>query len=260
MGYHLQIQPHAPRHNKHLPLPALVQYQTEHPTIVYLRPTGHRAHLCAQKGTGTSGRSSPLHVCQIINPHHGPQSPNRLISTPPSGGLPPVPKTNGPISNNYSSIQNQNRTQKACTNRNTDPYTPPSNLTQARQYPDAKQWDISHNAELDNLDAHHSIEWLPSHFQPPHQSIITLMMIYRYKRSAEGHIIQRKARCNLRGDLMKPGLRYSPNHTATYTADRTTQRLLIAIHATTKYPLEHFDIKFAYLHEQYQQTNPIYVK
>ena len=59
---------------------------------------------------------------------------------------------------------------------------------------------------------------------------------------------------------MKPGLHYDPNHTTTYTADRTTQRLLIAIHATTKYPLEHFDIKSAYLHEQYQHTKPIYVK
>ena len=137
---------------------------------------------------------------------------------------------------------------------------PPTNLAQARQYPDAKQWETAHNTELNNLDAHHSIEWLPSEFQPPPKSVIPLMMIYRYKRSAEGNILQRKARCNLRGDLMKPGLHYNPEHTTTYTADRTTQRLLIAIHATTNYPLEHFDIKSAYLHEQYQHTNPIYVK
>ena len=95
---------------------------------------------------------------------------------------------------------------------------------------------------------------------PPSQSVIPLMMIYRCKRSAEGHILQRKARCNLRGDLMKPGLHYDPNHTTTYTADRTTQRLLIVIHAAKNIPLEHFDIKSAYLHEQYQHNHPIYVK
>eukprot|EP00737_Agarophyton_chilense_P005094 gb/GEZJ01007131.1/.p1 GENE.gb/GEZJ01007131.1/~~gb/GEZJ01007131.1/.p1 ORF type:complete len:118 (+),score=12.02 gb/GEZJ01007131.1/:44-355(+) len=86
------------------------------------------------------------------------------------------------------------------------------------------------------------------------------MMLYRYKRSAEGHIIQRKARCNLRGDLMKPGLHYDAKHTTTYTADRTTQRILIALHATHNMPMEHFDIKLAYLHENYQHTRPIYVK
>lgn len=90
------------------------------------------------------------------------------------------------------------------------------------------------------------------------------MMIYRYKRSAEGlrpsDILQRKARCNLRGDLMKPGLHYDPKQTTTYTADRTTQRMLIAMHASQQLPLEHFDIKSAYLHEQYQHEKPIYVK
>lgn len=59
---------------------------------------------------------------------------------------------------------------------------------------------------------------------------------------------------------MQPGLHYDPSHTTTFTADRTTQRMLIALHATHKLPLEHFDIKSAYLHEKYQHDRPIYVK
>eukprot|EP00737_Agarophyton_chilense_P001219 gb/GEZJ01001361.1/.p1 GENE.gb/GEZJ01001361.1/~~gb/GEZJ01001361.1/.p1 ORF type:complete len:266 (-),score=12.80 gb/GEZJ01001361.1/:823-1620(-) len=84
-------------------------------------------------------------------------------------------------------------------------------------------------------------------------------MLYRYKRSAEGNVVQRKARYNLRGDMMKPGIHYNPKPTTTYSADRTTHRMLIALHARHQMPLEHFDIRSAYLHENYEHDRPIYV-
>lgn len=58
---------------------------------------------------------------------------------------------------------------------------------------------------------------------------------------------------------MKPGLHYDPRKTTTYTADRTTQRLLLALHAAANFPLEHFDIESAYLHEHYVHPTPVYV-
>ena len=136
---------------------------------------------------------------------------------------------------------------------------PPVTLTQARHYPDAKKWQQAHDTELQNLDHHNSIEWLPQNFHPPRNAVIPLMMLYRYKRAEDGTILQRKARCNIRGDLMKPGIHFNPQHTTTYTADRSTQRLLFALHANNKMPIEHFDIKSAYLHEKFQYHKPVYV-
>lgn len=74
------------------------------------------------------------------------------------------------------------------------------------------------------------------------------MMFYKYKRDEDRTITQRKARCNLRGDFMKPGLHYNPRHTTTFTANRSTRRMLLALYTTQKLPVEHFDIKSAYLH------------
>ena len=59
---------------------------------------------------------------------------------------------------------------------------------------------------------------------------------------------------------MRPGLHYDPRNISTFTADRSTQRLLPALHATYNMPIEHFDINSAYLHEKYEHDKPIYVK
>lgn len=104
------------------------------------------------------------------------------------------------------------------------------------------------------------MDWLPLTFTAPPEAIIPLMMIYRYRRETEGNITKRKARCNLRGDLMKPGQHYNPEHRTTYTANRIAQILLVALHAYHHYPLEHFEVKSAYLHERYQHDIPVYVK
>lgn len=59
---------------------------------------------------------------------------------------------------------------------------------------------------------------------------------------------------------MKPGLHFDPKHTTTYTANRTTQRILIAFHTLMNLHLKHFDIYSAYLHERYAFHKPFYVK
>ena len=59
---------------------------------------------------------------------------------------------------------------------------------------------------------------------------------------------------------MRPGLDYDQRNISTFTADRSTQRLLLALHATYSTLIEHFYIKSAYLHEKYEHVKPIYVK
>ena len=141
-------------------------------------------------------------------------------------------------------------------------FTPaPLNPTQARKYPDAAAWSAAHDAELDQLDDKKAIAWLTDASRIPKTSRpLPLKMTYRYKRDGTGSITKRKARCTLRGDKMRPHFHYDPDKTTSYMDDKTAVRLLFAIAATYKLPLEHLDIEGAYLHERFKHSRPVYVK
>ena len=95
---------------------------------------------------------------------------------------------------------------------------------------------------------------------PPGAKLISLTMGYKYKRTAEGDITERKAQCSLRGDLMRPHQRYNPDHTAAPMADKITIRLLLAVKAAYGLPAAHLDIKSAFTHETYKYDADVYVK
>ena len=95
---------------------------------------------------------------------------------------------------------------------------------------------------------------------PPGAKLIPLTMGYKYKRTAEGDITEKKARCSLRGDLMRPHQHYNPDHTAAPMADKTTIRLLLAVKAAYGLTAAHFDIKSAFTHETYKYDADVYVK
>ena len=61
---------------------------------------------------------------------------------------------------------------------------------------------------------------------------------------------------------MQANVHYDPDSTTTYTADKATVRLLLAIAATFELQLDHLDITAAYLHEKFAQTGTekVYVK
>lgn len=119
---------------------------------------------------------------------------------------------------------------------------------------------MAHNEEVDSIDTQNRFNRPRTTLEPPPQFITPLMTLHRYKRSAELYIRHPKARCDLRGDLMKPGLHSDPKHTITYTPDRTTQQGLLALHVTYQLPLVHFKITSAYFHYQYKHHTPLYVK
>ena len=109
------------------------------------------------------------------------------------------------------------------------PHTPaPSKHRLARQYPDAHLWSIAHDSELAKIDQMRAIDWIPRSLTHTKSKPIPLKMTYRYKRDSNGHIEERKARCAVRGDLMKPNMHFDPNNTATFAADKTSIRLLLA--------------------------------
>lgn len=136
----------------------------------------------------------------------------------------------------------------------------PNSTTQARKYPDKNDWARAHDLELQKLDQQRTIEWINNEKLPPNIKAIPLTMKYRYKRNSSGAIQEYKARCTLRGDLMQPHVHYNESETSSYMADKTTIRSIIAFAAATGYPLQHFDITSAYLHENSSASTTVYVK
>lgn len=59
---------------------------------------------------------------------------------------------------------------------------------------------------------------------------------------------------------MIPGTHLDPQRTQLPTADKTTARLLFAIAAAHKWPVEHMDITNAYVHEPATHNKSIYVR
>lgn len=141
------------------------------------------------------------------------------------------------------------------------PSTPaPSSTKQAHCYPDHLEWVKAHDLELETLDRTETIQWIASNNLPKGTSAIPLTVKYRYKTDSNGVIIQRKARCTLRGDLMIPYVHFDPAQTSAHMADRTSIRTIIAFAAASGYHLEHFDISSAYLHENASPCQCVYVE
>ena len=84
-------------------------------------------------------------------------------------------------------------------------------------------------------------------------------MAYLYKRDSDGNITERKARCDVRGDIMKPGIHYNPDDTTTFAADKATIRFLLCDASAHQLPTGHFDISSAFLHELFQHSTLVYV-
>ena len=121
-----------------------------------------------------------------------------------------------------------------------------------------KQWEISHNKELDKLDSMGAIKWGP--LPEKLSKLIPLIMTYRYKRDKNGNIVERKARCSIRGDLMRPNIHFDPAATTAHLTDKQTIRTVFAIIAQIGLQAEHFDITSAFKHEKYAHEQPIFVK
>ena len=119
----------------------------------------------------------------------------------------------------------------------------PKNLRAAITYPDATEWALAHDAELDNLDSTNTVKWLHDSDIPPHTKLIPLKMTYKYKRHPNGTQAIRK--CTVRGDMMVPSVHYDPDQTTTYMAEKTSVRLLLSLCAAQNWVIEHFDITSA---------------
>lgn len=137
---------------------------------------------------------------------------------------------------------------------------PPRSRKQTQRYPDATQWGAAHDLELSKLDDAGAIQWLSPTQIPAKAKMIPLTMTYRCKRDPNRAVNEHKARCSVRGDLMKPHVHFNPAHKASHMADKSSVRLLLALNAAGNLKCEHLYITSAYIHEKYQHSKPVYVK
>lgn len=144
--------------------------------------------------------------------------------------------------------------------QNTTP--PPNSFNQMHKYPDAKLWYQAHDAEITQLNQNNVIEWIHDEKMPSNiknLKPISLTMTYRYK-PLPNNTITRKARCAIRGDMMKAKFHYNPDKVSAYTAEKSSSRLIFAHARYYKQQLHHFDISSAFTHEPYDPEHTVYVR
>lgn len=84
-------------------------------------------------------------------------------------------------------------------------------------------------------------------------------MIYPYKRGANGHIKERKARCAARGPN-SPDCTLQAEHTTSPTVDKSVVPPLFAIAEMQRLHLDNFDVRSAFRKEPYGFDKPVYIR
>lgn len=136
---------------------------------------------------------------------------------------------------------------------------PPRTKAHAKLYPDKELWMEAIDSELNKLDSRQAVDWTtptPDGSSKP----IPFTVNFEYKRDSSGQVIERKARFALRGDLMVPNVHYDPRKCSASMADKSTMRLLISIAADRKWPIEHMDMKSAYIHTLFRYLQSVYLR
>lgn len=133
-------------------------------------------------------------------------------------------------------------------------------LSDAHRYANDAELVEAHNAELDKLEKLNAIEPMRDHLIPKDVKLIFLTMDYKYKRSVDGDVAKRKAPCSLLVDTMLKQIQYEPENTATYAANKTKYRAVIAVSKHRRQPLRHIDFFSTLEAERYDQPTPVYVK
>lgn len=135
---------------------------------------------------------------------------------------------------------------------------PPITKAEARLYPDTSKWMQVIDIELDTLDERMAVNW--NEHAPPGTRPIPFITNFEYKREKFGNIVYRKSRFALHGDLMLPDIHFDPRKTSAPTADKATIRTLVAIAAQNDWPMEHMDMKFAYINTLFKYWKAVYVR
>ena len=135
----------------------------------------------------------------------------------------------------------------------------PKTLSQARQAPDAADWEAAWNTEIDNLESRGILSYVPRSTIPPDTKIIPLTTVFKLKRDSDGTPTSRKVRCTVRGDKQIPGIHYDPYDLSSPVTHRDTIRSALALAAANSYHAIHWDLEAAFLHEKFNEDRMIFV-
>jgi Reverse transcriptase (RNA-dependent DNA polymerase) len=120
----------------------------------------------------------------------------------------------------------------------------PRTLRQAMRLPDAQKWMAAHDQEIER----HISTLVTRHYEHPlpTDSPIPYKFTYKIKTDREGHPSCYKARCAIRGDLMRPGTDFDDSRRAAHTPSQSAKILLYAETARSNLLLEYWDVPGAY--------------
>lgn len=121
-------------------------------------------------------------------------------------------------------------------------------------------WATTHNQELEQLDEQPAIIWMDPAEAPTGCKTIAQTMKLWYNRQTDGKNIKRKACCDIRGEVMMPGLHFDPANTAAYSVDKTSIPILSTLATARGHLLLHLAVPAGFTTEAYKLDKPIYVK
>ena len=151
--------------------------------------------------------------------------------------------TSGPPTINYTATQ----------------FSEPKSVALARRAPDAPQWAMDWNSELDSLEARGILTYVHKSALPPNTKLLPTTMVLKLKRDKNGTPLSRKARCTIRGDRQLPGIHYDPTQLSSPVAHRDAIRTSLALAAAHGYHVHHWDLESAFLHELFPDDIKIFV-
>ena len=102
----------------------------------------------------------------------------------------------------------------------------PRSMAEARLRPDFKEWAKAHDAEIYRHDTELRT-WVYEEARPSDKPV-PFTMTYKAKTNQFGGIERYKARCAIRGDLMKPGQQFDMTRTASHMPSQAARRLFLA--------------------------------
>eukprot|EP00171_Calliarthron_tuberculosum_P005367 IDg5367t1 len=123
--------------------------------------------------------------------------------------------------------------------------TAPKSLKSARKQGDYKLWARAHDTELNR----HIKQLKTWHYERrrPTDKPVAVIMTYKSKTNENGQLEMRKARCAVRGDLMRSGFDYNVDHISSHSPSPTAIRILLAEAAYNDHYLEAWDVPGAYM-------------
>ena len=139
-------------------------------------------------------------------------------------------------------------------------HTEPRNLSQARKAPDAHEWELAWNTEINNLESRGILTYVPRTQVPPKTKILPLTTVFKLKRNSDGTPTSRKVSWTIRGDKQVPGVHYDPYNLSSPVTHRDTIRSALALAAANSDHALHWDIEAAFFHEKFNDNRTIFVQ